>query len=142
MEKQLNTKRLSERPRRSPLSGKSRLDIKDRDPNYVYRIVNVNLESDPDRVQDLMERGYEIVSKDNAGQVGDKRVDNPSALGSAGQISVGKGTKAIVMRIPREWYDEDQKIKQQEVDATEARADKRADYGSQVITNSLGNKPA
>jgi len=37
------------------------------------------------------------------------------------------------MRIPKEWYDEDQKTKQQEIDAIEASmksdARKAADYG-------------
>lgn len=130
MEKQLNTKRLSERPRRSPLAGRSRLAVKDQDPNYVYRIVNCNDDRDPERIADMQERGYEIVEQKKAGQVGDKRVDNPSALGSAGQISVGQGTKAIVMRIPRDHYIEDQALKQSENDRAETEAERRADYGS------------
>lgn len=133
MEKQLNTKRLSERPRRTPLAGRSRLNVKDRDPNYVYRIVNCNDDRDPDRIADFVERGYEIVEQKKVGQVGDKRVDNPSALGSAGQISVGQGTKAIVMRIPRDYYLEDQAIKQSENDRSESEAEKRADYGKVTV---------
>jgi hypothetical protein len=128
-DKQLNTKRLSERPRRSPLDGRNRLTVRDRDPDYFYRIVNANLDSDPDRVQNLVDQGYEIVNRDKAGQVGDKKVDNPSALGSAGQISVGQGTKAIVMRIRKEWYAEDQTEKQRQNDREEASAEQRADYG-------------
>lgn len=130
MEKTLTTKRLSERPKRTPLSGRNRLYIKDRDPNYFYRIVNVNLESDPDRIQNLIDMGYEIVPREKIGTVGDSKVDNPSALGSAGQISVGRGTKAIVMRIPLEWYKEDQAAKQAENDVHESSAKNSADYGS------------
>jgi hypothetical protein len=136
MEKQLNTKTLVERPRRVPLAGQSRLRVRDQDPNYKYRIVNANLESDPDRVANLIEQGYEIVPKDVVGQVGDKRVDTPSALGSAGQISVGQGTKAVVMRIPKEYYDEDQAAKQAELDKVEQSAHKNADYGKLEITSS------
>jgi hypothetical protein len=134
MEKQLNTKTLKERPKRAPLAGRSRLTLKNRDPNYHYRIVNANLESDPDRVQNLLDVGYEIVPKDAAGETGDKRVDNPSALGSAGQISVGQGTKAVVMRIPKEWYEADQAEKQAEITTVEQSAHTRADYGSLDIS--------
>jgi hypothetical protein len=110
------------------------LAIRNTDPNYHYRIVNANLESDPDRVVQLQELGYEIVPREVAGTTGDKRVDNPSALGSAGQISVGQGTKAIVMRIPKEWYAQDQEAKQAEINRQEAEAHKRADYGKLDIT--------
>lgn len=139
MEKTLNTKTLKERPRRAPLEGRSRLKIRNMDPNYHYRIVNCNLENDPDRVQDLLELGYEIVPREAVGDVGDKRVDNPSAQGSAGQISVGQGTKAVVMRIPKEWFQEDQKAKQEEIDRTEQRVAKEgADYGNVTITHTKG----
>lgn len=137
MEKQLNTKRLSNRPKRASLAQRSRLGVRDRDPNYHYRVVNANLESDPDRVQNLIDIGYEIVPSQKTGQVGDAKVDTPSALGSAGQISVGQGTKAIVMRIPREYFDEDQVDKQLENDSLERRAENNADYGSVKITSSV-----
>jgi hypothetical protein len=134
MEKTLNTKTLKERPKRAPLEGRSRLKIRNPDPNYHYRIVNANLDNDPDRVERLQDIGYEVVPKDAVGQVQEKRVDDPSALGSAGQISVGQGTKAVVMRIPKDWFNDDQRAKQAEIDEQEASAHKRADYGSQDIT--------
>ena len=130
MEKQLNTKTLVERPKRVPVVGRSRLAIRNQDPNYHYRVVNANLESDPDRIENLKEMGYEVVEK---GDTGEKRVDTPSALGSAGLISVGQGTKAVVMRIRKEWYKEDQDAKQEEINKTEREADKRADYGKLVV---------
>lgn len=133
MEKQLTTKGPSGRKRRSPLEGRNRLALKDQDPNYHHRIVNANLDSDPDRIERFQEYGYEIVPNAKVGKVGDKAVDTPSAIGSAGQISVGQGTKAVVMRIPKEYFAEDQQAKQAEIDATEARAKDRADYGSLVI---------
>lgn len=137
MEKQLNTKTLVERPKRAHVTSRSRLSVRNKEPGYKYRIVNVNLESDPNRVEDLIDRGYEIVPSSKVGQVGDKQVGIPSALGSAGQISVGQGTKAITMRIREDWYEEDQAAKQAEVDATEQRAAKSgADYGKVEITSS------
>jgi len=139
MEKELKVARSSERPRRSPLAQRNRLSVRDRDPNYHYRLVNVNLDNDPDRVENLIEQGYEIVPAKRVGQTGDSKVDNPSPLGSAGQISVGQGTKAVWMRIPKEYFQEDQALKQAEVDATEQRSKKQgADYGSVEITSSRG----
>lgn len=134
MEKQLTTKRSSERKKRVPLNSRNRLAVKDQDPNYVYRIVNANLDSDPDRVERFQEAGYEIVPASKAGQVGDNAVDTPSALGSAGLISVGKGTKAIVMRQLKEDYLEDQRRKEADLKETELRAKRSADYGSLDIT--------
>jgi hypothetical protein len=135
MEKQLTTKGPSGRKRRSPLEGRNRLRIKDQDPNYHYRIVNANLESDPDRVELLQEIGYEIVPSGKAGPVGDKAVDVPKPVGSAGQISVGQGTKAVVMRIPKDYFAEDQAAKQAEIDRVESRGKDRADYGSLEINS-------
>jgi hypothetical protein len=130
MEKQLTNKGPSGRKRRSPLEGRSKLKVKDTDPNYHYRIVNCNLESDPDRVADLQEIGYEIVPQKATGRVGDKQVDTPSAVGSAGEISVGRGTKAVVMRIPKEYFQEDQAAKRALDLERESGAKKSADYGS------------
>jgi hypothetical protein len=133
MEKQLTPKRQSERPSRASLSQRNRLSIKDRDPNYHYRLVNANLQSDPDRVERMQEIGYEVVPGKKVGQTGDSQVDNPSPVGSAGQISVGKGDKAVWMRIRKDWYQEDQAEKQAEIDEVEQQQKNRADYGSLKI---------
>jgi hypothetical protein len=113
MAKELTSKAPVVRPRRTPLAVRSKLTVKDVDPNYHYRIVNVV----EDRVELLQEQGYEIVPD---AKVGDNRVDKPSTLGSATEVSVGQGMKAVVMRIPKEWYKEDQTIKQQQIDALES----------------------
>lgn len=105
----------SARPRRTPLSTRNRLDVKNKEPGYVYRIVN-DVE---DRISRLQEQGYEIVPADKTGMVGDKRVDNISAPGSSSYVSVGQGVKAVVMRQREEFYKEDQAIKQQHVDDSE-----------------------
>jgi hypothetical protein len=101
------------RPRRTPIGRRNRLTVENRDPNYQYRVVN-----DVDgRVQDLLEQDYEIVLD---AKVGDKRVDEISSLGSAKQISVGNGVKAIVMRKRKDWFAEDQALRQKEIDDLEA----------------------
>ena len=101
------------RPRRTPIGRRNRLTVENRDPAYHYRIVN-----DVDgRVQDLLDQDYEIVLD---AKVGDKRVDDISSLGSAKQISVGKGIKAFVMKKRKDWFKDDQDLKQKEIDDLEA----------------------
>ena len=101
------------RPRRTPIGRRNRLSVENRDPAYHYRIVN-----DVDgRVQDLLDQDYEIVLD---AKVGDKRVDEISSLGSAKQISVGNGIKAVVMKKRKDWFKDDQDLKQKEIDDLEA----------------------
>lgn len=117
----------SARPRRTPLSQRNRLEVKNKQPGYFYRIVN----DVDDRIDDLLERGYEIVPDAKVGAATRRRVDDPSAPGSASYISVGQGTKAVVMRIPLEYKQEDDAMKAQLVDDTEQTMKApKADYGS------------
>ena len=119
----------SARPQRASLGKRDRLSIKNKEDGFVYRIVN----DVDDRVEQLKGVGYEVCTTEQVGAIGNKRVDNTSSLGSVAHFSVGQGTKAIVMRIPEDWYKEDQKTKQDEIDAVEASmksdARKAADYG-------------
>lgn len=113
MARELTAKSLSGRVRRTPITVRNRLTVKDRDPNYHYRIVNVV----DDRVDQFKEQGYELVAD---AQVGDKRVDTATSMSSTTEISVGGGMKAVLMRIPKEWYQEDQAAKQAQIDELEA----------------------
>lgn len=103
----------SGRVRRTPLTVRNKLTVMERDPNYHYRIVNVK----EDRVEQFKEQGYEVVLST---KVGDSQVDSASSLGSATEISVGGGMKAVIMRTPKEFYDEDQAMKQAQIDELEA----------------------
>jgi hypothetical protein len=133
MTRELKTKSPSGRPQRTPIGRRNRLSVSNQDPNYHYRIVN----DIDDRVYLMQQNGWEIVPADQA-RVGDSRVEASSALGSKSYISVGGGTKATVMRIPKEYYEEDQRAKQAEVDALEQTmkddARKAADYGKLEIS--------
>lgn len=127
MARQTSQTEASARPRRTPIAKRNRLEIQNKEPGYVYRIVN----DVDDRVLQLQEQGYEIVPNAKVGAIGNRRVDNPTALGSSSHISVGQGTKAVVMRQREEFYREDQQIKQQTVDDTEqSMKNPQADYGS------------
>lgn len=110
----------SGRVKRTPIGSRNKLSVSDRDPNYHYRIVNTNMEGKEDRVEMFKEQGYEVVPNTN---VGDKSVDRPSRLGSGSEISVGQGVKAVLMRIPKEYFEEDQAAKQQRIDDSVATMD-------------------
>lgn len=102
------------RVRRSPVMGKNKLTVKGKDSNFVYRIVN----DIDDRVHDMIERGYELDTSETI-RVGDSRIDTTSKLGKVREIPVGQGIKAVLMKIPREFYEEDQALKAAEVKKAE-----------------------
>lgn len=110
---------------RASINGtRNKLTVRGKDPDYVYRFVN----DTDDRILELQERGYEIVTH-NA-EVGDKRVATPKKEGTPNQVSVGGGTKAYLMRIKKEWYEEDAAAKAEEVDKLdEAIRGTKTDYG-------------
>ncbi len=103
-----------ERTKRTPVNGRNVLTVEGKEPGYVYRIVN----DVGDRINTFQEGGYELVDAKSV-KVGDRRLNNASAEGSKAQVSVGGGQKAFVMRIPKDWYDEDQRAKQAHVDSIE-----------------------
>lgn len=124
-----NSREASARPSRTPVTQRNRLMIRNKEPGYVYRIVN----DVDDRVAIMQELGYELVEAKSVGAVGDKRVDGASVVGSVAHFPVGQGMKAVVMRQREDWYKQDQEAKQAEIAALESTmksdARKAADYG-------------
>lgn len=102
------------RTTRVPVTERNILSVKGKEEGYHYRIVN----DTGDRVQQLMDAGYEIVDASSV-QIGDKRINSSSPEGTQAQVSVGGGTKAFVMRQKLEWYKEDQDAKQARVNQLE-----------------------
>jgi len=101
------------RPARQRMTRRNRLAVVNRDPDYHYRIVN----DVDDRIEAAKAAGYEVdVTQPRKGA--DARVDVPAGVGSA-TISVGGGLKAVVMRIRKDWYQEDQRAKMDEIDTLE-----------------------
>jgi hypothetical protein len=126
------------RAKRTPVGTRNVLTVAGKDElNFVYRIVN----DTGDRIAQFQEAGYELVDS-STHRVGDKRVSAASPEGSKAQVSVGKGDKAFVMRIPKEFYNEDQAAKQIEVNRLEQSIKQTAtgagDYGS--VSISVGTK--
>lgn len=113
MTKEENTLKVaSARPVRKPVGIRNRLDTENKDPNFVYRYVN----DVHDRVSMFEDGGYEIVDI-NKHKLGKPRLNVGSPQDNS--ISVGGGTNAVLMRIPKEFYAEDQKVKEARVDEVE-----------------------
>lgn len=120
-----------ERARRTPVAGaRDILTVYDKDPNYVYRWVR----NDEGRTEWFKQRGYEVVTK--AHKVGEKAVDSGSQLGSAVTKFGGGNVTLILMRIPKEWFDEDQAAKEASIAAVEAtmKTPGEGGYGSLKLT--------
>ena len=109
----MRTRETASRPKRTPLGARNRLTFGEQDPNYVYRVIN----DQDDRLKAAQEAGYEFVSGD--GELGDKRVAEGGKIDSRISKPVGNGVRGFLMRIPREFYEEDQKAKAERIDATE-----------------------
>lgn len=126
----------NKRPRRTAINGsRGVLNVKGKDPNYEYRIVN----DDRDRIAEFQELGYEVVT-DNTIKVGDKRVANPTAEGSPVKVNVGGGASAYLMRIKKEFYEEDQAQKQALINEQELQMHKEAKKNADFGTLSLGKQ--
>lgn len=114
-------KSASARTKRTPVSGRNVLTVDGKEDGYIYRVVN----AEGDRIEMFKDAGWELVPSADV-RVGDRRVDRVTAEGSFAQVSVGQGMKAFVMRIKKEWYDEDQQVKAKRVDALEESMKKQA----------------
>jgi len=91
------------RPQRTPVSGqRDILTVSGKDNDYEYRWVN----DSGSRITQFKNAGYEVVTHEVS--VGDSKVGTPSSVGSVVDKSVGLGTTALLMRIPKEYYKEDQ----------------------------------
>ncbi len=113
----------SGRVTRTNVAMRSKLTVKGKEDGFEYYIALDN----PGRVEELIDRGYEHVKNADV-KVGDKRGDSTASLGANATVQMGGGRLGYVMRIKKEWYDEDQAAKAAEVDSTEAamRREKRS----------------
>lgn len=121
------------RPVRQGINRKQKVKVTNLDPAYHYRLVN----DIDDRIEDMMELGYEHVNKTT---VGDRDVDKPSSEGTRTQMSVGNGIKGFLMRVRKEDFDEGQKQKDEVVNETERAMKRQAldgnNYGKLEISRS------
>ena len=121
----------AQRPQRTPLGQRNRLSFGNQDPNFVYRVIN----DQDDRLQQAQEAGYEFVTGD--AQLGDKRVAEGGKVDSRVSKPVGNGVRGFLMRIPKEFYEEDQAAKMKKIDEIEKALKpdpKKGEYG-EGLTN-------
>lgn len=97
----------SGRVKRTRVGQRNVLSVSNQDPNYVYRVVR----NEGDRIEVFKEAGYETVDA-STHRVGDRRTDSAANSGSIATAHLGGGLQGVVMRIPREYYNEDQDAKE------------------------------
>ena len=105
----------TKRVRRTPINGiRNKLTVAGKDADKEYRFVT----DTDDNLTRFKEKGWEMVPKDKV-TVGDKRVADPSDMGSIKQIKNRNGDIQYLMCIPKEWKAEDDAAKQAEIDKIE-----------------------
>jgi hypothetical protein len=111
MTEQATNVKKEESRKRIPLGTRNVLTAPKR-TGFVRRFVN----DKGDRIQRFKDAGYSIVEEDI--QVGDEKIGKPNQLGSS-VSSQGDGQRKVLMEIPEEFYNEDQKIAQDKITAIE-----------------------
>jgi len=112
----------SNRPVRVPIDTRNVLTFPAR-KGYHRRVVN----EDGDRIKEFEAAGYTIVREDIV--AGDPKAGSETKIGSAVNPSVGAGTKGVLMEIKTEWYEEDQKAKQDRITEGERDMTRKINQG-------------
>ena len=133
-ERDTTPKRAQNRPKRIPVHKRDRISFGNLDPNYHYRVVN---DSD-DRLQNFVEGGYEFV--ESGERIGDPIAGEGGAIDSRVSKPVGGGTRGYLMRIRKDWYEEDQaekaaKIKESEQAIKPSTNQYVPDGGNRAVTD-------
>lgn len=128
-ENNAKTEYVRERPQRVPLNSHQRLVAPSR-PGYVRRFVN----SVEDRIERFKAAWWDPV--EGHVQTQSPRAGNATQMGALVDRPVGGGVRAVLMEIPEELYNEDQKIKQDRITAQEKQAQER--YYKDGVRTDLG----
>ena len=103
---------------RVPLDGyRDILTVQGKDKDYSYRWVNDKNE-EGHRIMRFKQAGWEFVEATEV-HVGQSAVYKSDNIGSIVRYSAGKGDYLYLMKIPKEWYDEDQAAKQERINDQE-----------------------
>ena len=100
------------RPSRSSSGSRDVLTVQGKDDNFIYRVVN----DVPGRVAEMQSRGYELAEGD---EVFLSNKDSSRSEGSVKSKHVGGGINGVLMKIPKEWYNEDQALKMEHIKKVE-----------------------
>lgn len=111
-----NTRKSGRESERIPVGGqRQRMTVGEKDDGYVYRWVNDN----PGNIERYLAGGYEFVEHDT--QVGDQPSDgdhgqpvDKTVSMQVGRTRTSVNGTAYLMRIRREYFDEDQEAKRED----------------------------
>lgn len=148
--KESRAETLNSRPERVPLTGhRDKLTVRGKDPEYQYRFVKDVCDTVTDnsgsiqlkpgnRILRFQAAGWEFVNSDDV-QVGAADVYKTENIGSIVRIPAGLNEFLYLMRIRKDWYQEDQKTKEKELlDVEKELSGKTTEsgmYGSVSIDN-------
>lgn len=119
---------------RVPVSGlRDILTVYGKDDAYEYRFV-VDADEQGGRILKFKRGGYELVESKDV-EIGQDSVYKSRQSGSIVRVPTGGGKYSYLMRIKKEWYNQDQKAAQDDIDNTEASITKpdevtNGQYGS------------
>jgi len=127
----MTIEKAANRPKRTPLGQRNRLSFGKQDPNFVYRVIN----DQDDRLVQAQEAGYDFVVGDEP--LGDKRAAEGGKIDSRVSKPVGNGVRGFLMRIPKDYYEDDQNAKMSAVEETEKalKPNKKAGEYGDGLTN-------
>lgn len=123
MEKRPNREESAHKRRRTLADdlGAGRLNVENLDPNFHYRIEN----DENGKIERLKAMGYENVTHNEGTTMGDANADE---VGDLVQTTVNKeGVKGYLLKQPIEFYEEDEKFLQDQVNKTEEGMFKNAE---------------
>lgn len=115
-----NTREKADRSSRTPLGrGRQKLSVPEIS-GFVLRWINDN----GGRLLQAEEGGYAFVTKAEIGHVGESVEDGNTDIGNrvskvVGKTESGSPMRAYLMKIKKEWYQEDQVEKQTQIDQVE-----------------------
>ena len=95
---------------RVPVGSVNKLEFEGKDPNFVYRVVN----DVPGRIQMFQRAGYQFCTEES--RTFDS-VAETEAMDTRISMDIGGGRKGYLMRIPKEFYEEDFAKKMARLDA-------------------------
>lgn len=131
----------SSRPNRTPVSGnRDILTVAGKDPDFVYRWVKDTSE-DGQRIMTFLQAAYEFVDASSAKQhgIGANNVYNATDVGTLIRKPAGDGEYLYLMRIPREFYEEDKAAQQQEITRQERQITRERDPHSKGDDGQYGS---
>ena len=125
----------TERKKRPPINGKGDvLSLSGLDDNYQYRVFN----DKGTRIAQHQDYGWEVVAADDV-TIGTRNDVSTAGTAAAVTVDSNDGTQGIVMRIRKDWYDEDQTAKQAKIAETEkaitGENNENGNYGKVSIEN-------